>query len=52
MIDILAKHGPSAVTLLFFVLFIGIAIWAFRPANKQKLQDYAKIPLKESQDGE
>ena len=52
MMDWLAKHGPSAVLLVFFVIFLGIAFWAYRPSNKKTLQEYGQIPLKESHDGD
>ena len=52
MMDILAAHGGTVVLVVFFSLFVGIGLWAYRPANKQKLEDYARIPLKESDDGD
>lgn len=47
MIDWLAQHGPSLATLFFFVTFIGIALWAFAPANKRRMEEDATIPFKE-----
>lgn len=35
--------------VFFFAVFVAIAFWAFRPKNKQKMKDHAKIPLKEEQ---
>lgn len=50
MIDWLAQHGPSIVTVAFFVLFVGVALWAFLPSNRKKLEAYGQIPLKEHED--
>ncbi len=40
----------SAVTVLFFLLFIGIAWWAFHRENKQKYEDAAQLPFQEDAD--
>jgi cytochrome c oxidase cbb3-type subunit 4 len=37
----------SAVTVLFFVLFIAIVWWAYHRANKQKFEDAAQLPFQE-----
>lgn len=39
--------APTLSLLFFFTIFVGIAIWALRPALKEKLQMLADIPLKE-----
>ncbi len=33
--------------LFFFIFFMAMAIWVFRPGAKDKYQQDAKIPLKE-----
>ncbi len=33
--------------IFFFAVFVAIALWAFRPKNKEKMDQYAKIPLVE-----
>jgi cbb3-type cytochrome oxidase subunit 3 len=33
--------------LFFFAIFVGVAIWAYLPRNKQKIEAYKQIPLKE-----
>jgi cbb3-type cytochrome oxidase subunit 3 len=42
---------PMANLLFFFLLFVGIAVWAFRPSAKEKLQKLANIALKEDLHG-
>lgn len=51
MMDLLAQHGGTVVLLVFFVIFIGTVVWAFAPSNRNKLEGYARIPLKENDDG-
>ncbi|TAH32485.1 MAG: cbb3-type cytochrome c oxidase subunit 3 [Alphaproteobacteria bacterium] len=34
--------------IFFFALFVLIAIWAFRPENKKKMEQHGKIPLEEN----
>lgn len=36
--------------LFFFTFFVGVAIWAYRPANKQKLEALKQIPFSEESD--
>jgi cbb3-type cytochrome oxidase subunit 3 len=38
--------------ILFMALFIGVVFWAFRPKNKQKLENYGSIPLRDDDDDE
>ena len=48
MIDFLAHHAGLIGLLLFFIFFLIIAFWAFRPSKKAELQAHAHIPLKEN----
>jgi cytochrome c oxidase cbb3-type subunit 4 len=41
----------SIVTILFFVLFIGIVWWAYHRDNKQKYDEAANLPFEEEGDG-
>ncbi|NWG86527.1 MAG: cbb3-type cytochrome oxidase subunit 3 [Hydrogenophilaceae bacterium] len=41
----------SAVTVLFFLLFIGIVWWAYHKENKAKYEEAAKLPFQEGDDG-
>lgn len=49
--DIIALHSGLIVTVLFFAMFTGIAIWSYLPRNKQRLQSYARIPLEDRHGG-
>ena len=33
--------------LIFFIFFLGVVFWVFRPGSKSKYQQDAQIPLKE-----
>lgn len=37
----------SAVTVLFFVIFVGIVWWAYHRGNKAKFDDAANLPFEE-----
>ena len=43
--DFIAENSGVIVSLLFFTMFVGIALWAYWPGNKRRLQSYANIPL-------
>ena len=47
MMDALLHHGPMIALIGFFAGFLGIAIYAYAPANKKKMQQHADIPFKE-----
>jgi cbb3-type cytochrome oxidase subunit 3 len=49
--DFLLMNTGLIATLLFFGVFTGIALWAYWPANKDRLQNHAYIPLKEGEHG-
>jgi len=36
--------------ILFMALFAVVVFWAFRPKNKQKLESYGSIPLRDDDD--
>nr|WP_254430982.1 cbb3-type cytochrome c oxidase subunit 3 [Magnetospirillum sp. LM-5] len=38
--------------LWLMVLFLGIVIYAFRPKNKDRLESYGDIPLRDDDDKE
>lgn len=46
LMNIVAEHGRLAVLLLFFVMFVGFALWAYAPRNKSKMERCGEIPLK------
>ena len=39
------------VLVAFSIAFVGIAIWAFAPRNKNKINAYGTIPFKEEDNG-
>ncbi|TNE63816.1 MAG: cbb3-type cytochrome c oxidase subunit 3 [Alphaproteobacteria bacterium] len=47
MMDWLTNHTGAGLTglLFFFLVFIGIAVWAYRPQVKERLESYKNIPL-------
>lgn len=48
MIDTLAQYSGYIVLVGFFTAFVGIAIWAYRPANKKTIENYRDIPFRET----
>ena len=43
-----ADGGIGLIGLLFFfALFVGIAVWAYHPKRKQKIESLKHIPLTE-----
>lgn len=40
----------SVVTVLFFLLFIGIVWWAYHRGNRQRFDDAAQLPFQEEDD--
>lgn len=47
MIDILSHNAGLIGLLFFFGVFITVALWAFLPSQKQKLESYKFLPLQE-----
>ena len=37
----------SIVTVVFFILFIAILVWAFYRGNKKKFEDAGNLPFQE-----
>lgn len=46
MLDWLTENAGMTGLLFFFFVFVGIAVWAYRPSAKQTLESYKNIPLK------
>jgi len=40
----------SALTVVFFLMFVGIVWWAYHRDNKQKYEDAARLPFQEDAD--
>lgn len=50
MIERLAEHLPLlqyAHVLWGFAFFCGVALWAYLPSRKRKMQDYATLILRD-----
>ncbi len=45
-IDWVSNSSGIIVTVIFFTVFLGIAIWAYLPSNKKNLEDQGMIPFK------
>jgi cytochrome c oxidase cbb3-type subunit IV len=41
------SFAASLWVVWFFVLFIGIIVWAFWPKRRKQLEDHAQIPLRD-----
>ena len=50
MMEIIAQHAGLIGLLFFFIVFVTIAFWALKPANKQRIESYKYIPLEEKKD--
>ncbi|MBF0333830.1 MAG: cbb3-type cytochrome c oxidase subunit 3 [Alphaproteobacteria bacterium] len=48
----IAETLRSLWGLWLMVLFLGIVFWAFRPKNKDKLESYGDIPLRDDDNEE
>lgn len=51
MMDIAATYAPIVGLLFFFIIFVCIAIWAWRPSAKKNFEQLGMIPLKEDDNG-
>lgn len=40
------------MTVLAMLLFIGVAVWAWSPARKQRFDEAAQIPLQDEQEAQ
>lgn len=47
MISFLGNNAGLIGLLFFFIVFVGVALWAFLPSQKQKLESYKFLPLQE-----
>lgn len=47
ILDFLRDHAGMIGLLFFFIVFVGVALWAFLPSQKQKLESYKFLPLQE-----
>lgn len=47
MLDFISRNAGMLGLLFFVIIFACIAFWALRPSNKEKIESYKHIPLKE-----
>jgi cytochrome c oxidase cbb3-type subunit IV len=50
MIEFLNLHPGTLGLLIFFIFFMAMLAWVFRPGSKKIYTAQANIPLKEGQD--
>jgi len=50
MMDFLTQYSAIIGLLFFFAAFVGIALWAFLPKNKEEIESHKNIPLSEDDD--
>lgn len=44
-----AAHSGHIMLVSFFTGFLGIALWAYRPGNRDKLEQHRDIPFRETE---
>jgi len=49
LLDWVAAHGGHVMLVSFFTGFAGIALWAYRPANRARLERHRDIPFREAE---
>lgn len=49
MMDMIVSNAGLIGLIFFFVLFLGVAFWVYRPGARQAYQKQAYIPLNEEQ---
>ena len=52
MIDWLANNAGMSGLLFFFVVFLGIVFWAYRPSVRENIESYKHIPLEGPLEGD
>ncbi|HEY9899207.1 MAG TPA: cbb3-type cytochrome c oxidase subunit 3 [Pantanalinema sp.] len=45
--EALATASKIVSLLMFLPIFVGVAFWAYRRQNKERLESYAHLPLQE-----
>ncbi len=43
----LMSHFEGVLLVLMMVIFIGIAVWAYAPRNRKRMDDSAQIPMRD-----
>lgn len=47
MIGYVLDNAGVIGLLFFFLFFVGVLIWLYRPGQKQKFEKHSQIPFKE-----
>ena len=47
----LSEAARSAWVVWLMVLFLGVVFWAFRPKNRKRFEDDARIPFRDEENG-
>lgn len=50
MMDFLSDHAGLIGLLFFFIFFLGVLLWVYRPGTNKLYAQQAQIPLKEGAD--
>jgi cytochrome c oxidase cbb3-type subunit 4 len=51
MKEVFASGSAGLIGLLFFfIFFMGVVLWVFRPGSKKKYSQDARIPLEEKEE--
>ena len=48
MLDWITHHAGVIGLLFFFIFFVLMTLWVYRPGAKKKYQDKANIPFKKN----
>lgn len=43
--------GGTVMLVIFSVVFVGIAVWAYLPRNKSRMESHGNIPFTEDNHG-
>lgn len=46
-----ATFMPSLMLVVFLAFFCGVIVWLYNPRNKDKFEEYGRIPFKEEPHG-
>lgn len=49
MIEWISEFSGPAALLAFFIAFVAIAFWTYRPANKTEMERRRHIPFRETE---
>jgi cbb3-type cytochrome oxidase subunit 3 len=49
VLDWVAAYSGYIMLVSFFIGFVGIAVWVYRPANRAKLEKHRDIPFREKE---